>query len=200
MDPKSEHLNYLLTRLINKQEQGINNSFYESAKENVAGKQQTVIENKELNKSKIDNKAFDLVSKIASAGNTEKPYLWDVALGYLQILKADFAKADINFDKVEKTMPKTELSTYQLRLLRFVNNLSKIDKLTSKNEKTILTDLNWLYQELPKTYKGEEFRYQNAVAWSKKYLAVLYREQSNPVMAELFGNSQRLLEWRKFFL
>lgn len=190
LDSKSEHLNYLLTRLVNKQEQGINNSFYESAKENVAGKQQTVVENKELNKSKIDNKAFDLVSKIASAGNTEKPYLWDIALGYLQILKSDFAKADANFDKAEKTMPKTELSIYQLRLLRFVNNLSKIDKLTSKSEKTILTDLNWLYQELPRTYKGEEFRYQNAVAWSKKYLAVLYKEQSNPVMAELFGNSQ----------
>ncbi|MEO8238299.1 MAG: hypothetical protein ABI793_10355 [Flavobacterium sp.] len=190
LDPKSEHLNYLLTRLVNKQEQGINNSFYEAKKENMPGKQQTVVENKELNKSKIDNKAFDLVSKIASAGNTEKPYLWDIALGYLQILKADFAKADTNFDKAEKTMPKTELSIYQLRLLRFVNNLSKIDKLTSKNEKTILTDLNWLYQELPKTYKGEEFRYQNASAWSKKYLAVLYREQSNPVMAELFGNSQ----------
>lgn len=190
LDPKSEHLNYLLTRLVNKQEQGINNSFYEGKKGNIPEKQQTVIENKELNKSKIDNKAFDLVSKIASAGNIEKPYLWDVALGYLQILKADFAKADINFDKAEKTMPKTELSTYQLRLLRFVNNLSKIDKLTSKKEKTILTDLNWLYQELPKTYKGEEFRYQNASAWSKKYLAVLYKEQSNPVMAELFSNSQ----------
>jgi hypothetical protein len=27
-------------------------------------------------------------------------------------------------------------------------------------------------------------------AWSKKYLAALYKEQSNPVMAELFRNSQ----------
>jgi hypothetical protein len=94
--------------------------------------------------------------------------LWDIALGYLQILKTDFTTADANFDKAEKTMPKTELSIYQLRLLRFVNNLSKIDKLTSKNEKTILADLNWLYQELPKTYKGEEFRYQNAFCMEQK--------------------------------
>ena len=27
LDPKSEHLNYLLTRLVNNQEQAINNSF-----------------------------------------------------------------------------------------------------------------------------------------------------------------------------
>ncbi|MBF4517323.1 hypothetical protein IRZ71_13240 [Flavobacterium sp. ANB] len=189
LDPKSEHLNYLLTRLVNSQEQSINNSFEESGKDNQPAKKQTVAENKEFNKSKIDQKAFDLVSKIALAGNTNKPYLWDISIGYLQTLKGDFAAAESNYDKAEKTMPKTELAKYQLRLLRFVNNMSKIDKLTDKNEKTILTDLNWLYQELPKTYKGQEFRYQNAAQWSKNYLATLYRAKSNPVMAELFGDT-----------
>jgi hypothetical protein len=190
LDPKSEHLNYLLTRLVNKQEQDINNSFEESAKENVPAKKLTVAETKELNKSKIDKKAFDLVSKISSASNTEKPYLWNIALGYLQTLKGDYANADSNFDKTEKTMPKTELAKYQLRLLRFVNNMSKIDKLTNANEKTILADLNWLYQELPKTYKGQEFRYQNASSWSRSYLATLYKAAGNPVMTEIFGESR----------
>lgn len=190
LDPKSEHLNYLLTRLVNKQEQEINNSFEvktNSQDYNSPVVKQTVAENREVNKSKINTKAFDLVSKIAAAGNTEKPYLWDISLGYLQTLKGDYAAADTNLNKVEKTMPKTELASYQLRLLRFVNNMSKIDKLTDKNEKTVLADLNWLYQELPKTYKGQEFRYQNAAQWSKNYLATLYRAKSNPVMVELFG-------------
>lgn len=187
LDPKSEHLNYLLTRLVNKQEEDLNSTFEERAKENAEAKKQTVAENKEANKAKIDTKAFDLVSKIANAGNTEKPYLWNISLGYLQTLRGDYATAETNFDKAEKTMPKTQLSGYQLRLLRFVNNMSKIDKLTDKNEKTILADLNWLYQELPKTYKGEEFRYQNAASWSKNYLATLYRAKSDPVMVELFG-------------
>ncbi|MEO8532615.1 MAG: hypothetical protein ABI441_02640 [Flavobacterium sp.] len=189
LDPKSEHLNYLVTRLVNKQEQEINNSFQQKAGENVPMKQQTVTENKTENLAKLDKSVFDLLSKISTAGNTEKPYLWDLALGYLQTLKGDFANADKNFDKGEKTLPKTELAGYQLRLLRFVNNMSKIDKLTDKNEKTILADLNWLYQELPKTYKGEEFRYQNAAQWSRNYLSVLYKAKGNPVMAELFGSS-----------
>jgi hypothetical protein len=189
LDPKSEHLNYLLTRLVNKQEQDINNSFEESAKENQPAKKLSVAENKELNKNKIDKKAFDLVSKITTAGNTEKPFLWNIALGYLQTLKEDYANADANFDKAEKIMPKTELAKYQLRLLRFVNNMSKIDKLTDKNEQTILADLNWLYQELPKTYKGDEFRYQNAAQWSKNYLATLYRIKGDAVMSQLFGDS-----------
>ncbi|KFF20321.1 hypothetical protein [Flavobacterium hydatis] len=201
LDPKNQHLNYLLTRLVNQQEQGINNSF-ELAKVNSEGStdysapaiKQTVAENKKENQAKIDIKAFNLVSKIAATGNTEKPYLWDIALGYLQTLKGEFAKADDNFTKAEKTMPKTELANNQLRLLRFVNNMSKIDKLTSKNEKTILKDLNWLYQELPKQKVGD-FRYENASSWSKTYLMTLYTEQKDYVMAELFANTSAYGYW-----
>ena len=189
LDSKSKHLNYLLTRLVNKQEENLNNSFQKSAGDNLPAKEQTVAENKIENQTKIDKNAFELISKIASAGNTSTPHLWDISQGYLQTLRGNFALAEVSFNKAEKIMPQTELSVYQLRLLRFVNNLSKIDKLTSKNEKTILADLNWLYQELPKNYKGNEFRYQNASSWSRKYLSTLYREQSNWVMAELFGNT-----------
>lgn len=194
LDPKNEHLNYLLTRLVNQQEQGINNSFEISTNDDQPSKKQTVAENKEANKSKINAKAFDLVLKIAAAENTEKPYLWNTALGYLQTLKGEFAKADENFTKAEKTMPKTELANNQLRLLRFVNNMSKIDKLSSKNEKTILKDLNWLYQELPKQNVGD-FRYENASSWSRMYLMTLYKEQKNYVMAELFANTSSYSYW-----
>ncbi|WP_281310743.1 hypothetical protein [Flavobacterium flavigenum] len=190
LDPKSEHLNYLATRLVNKQEQAINNSFQQNAGENVPMKNQTVAENKTENQSKIDKAGFDLVGKIAAAGNTDRPYLWDLSLGYLQTLKGDYANADKSYDKAVKTLPKTELAGMQLRLLRFVNNLSKIDKLTDKNEKTILADLNWIYNELPKTYKGQEFRYQNASSWNRSYLSALYKGKLDPVMAEIFGESR----------
>lgn len=191
LDPKSEHLNYLATRLVNSLEQKINNSFQqENSGENQKPKSQTVAQNKVENKSKIDNSAFDLIAKISAAGNTERPYLWDLSLGYLQTLKGDYANADKSFDKAAKTLPKTELAGFQLRLLRFVNNLSKIDKLTDKNEKTIIADLNWLYTELPKTYKGQEFRYQNASSWSRSYLSSLYKEKGDLVMTEIFGESR----------
>ncbi|UPZ16426.1 hypothetical protein [Flavobacterium humidisoli] len=191
LDPKSEHLNYLGTRLVNSLEQQINNSFQiDGQGENQKPKPQTVAENKTENKAKVDNSAVDLIAKISAAGNTEKPYLWDIALGYLQTLKGDYANADKNYSKAEKTLPKTELAGMQLRLLRFVNNLSKIDKLTDKNEQTILADLNWLYTELPKNYKGDVFRYQNASSWSRSYLSHLYKEKGNLVMAEIYGESR----------
>ncbi|RXM46146.1 hypothetical protein [Flavobacterium sp. YO64] len=190
LDPKSEHLNYLATRLVNGLEQSINNSFQKDGGENQPVKKLTVAENKTENQVKVDKKALDLIAKISAAGNTDRPYLWDLSLGYLQTLKGDYTNADKNFDKAVKTLPKTELAGMQLRLLRFVNNLSKIDKLTDKNEKTILADLNWLYYELPKNYKGQEFRYQNASSWSRSYLSTLYREKGNLVLAEIFGESR----------
>ena len=190
LDPKSEHLNYLATRLVNRQEEAINNSFQKDGGENQSMKKLSVAENKTENQVKVDQKTLDLIAKISAAGNTDRPYLWDLSLGYLQTLKGDYANADKNFDKAVKTLPKTELAGMQLRLLRFVNNLSKIDKFTDKNEKTILADLNWLYFELPKNYKGQEFRYQNASSWSRSYLSTLYREKGNPVMAEIYGESR----------
>ncbi|OIV43469.1 hypothetical protein [Flavobacterium johnsoniae] len=191
LDPKSEHFNYLATRLVNALEQSINNSFQQDAAgEDQPKKKLTVAESKAENQAKVDQKALDLIAKISAAGNTDRPYLWDLSLGYLQTLKGDYANADKNFDKAVKTLPKTELAGMQLRLLRFVNNLNKIDKLTDKNEKTIIADLNWLYNELPKTYKGQEFRYQNASSWSRSYLSTLYREKGNLVLAEIFGESR----------
>ncbi|WP_276379791.1 hypothetical protein [Flavobacterium sp. H4147] len=189
LNPKSEHLNYLATRLVNKLEQSINNSFQKDGGENQPKKVLNIAENKTENQAKVDKQAFDLVAKISAAGNTERPYLWDLSLGYLQTLKGEYANADKNFDKAAKILPKTQLASYQLRILRFVNNLSKIDKLTDSNIKTVLSDLNWLYTELPKTYKGQEFRYTNASEWSKNYIAALYRAKENPVMVELFNES-----------
>jgi hypothetical protein len=190
LDPKSEHLNYLATRLVNRQEQVINNSFKQEAGENTPIKIQSVAENKTENLTKLNNDAFALVAKISNAGNTQKPYLWDLSLGYLQTLKGEYANADISFDKAVKTLPKTELAESQLRILRFVNNLNKIDKLTDANVKTVLADLNWLYYELPKKNNLNWLRFQNASEWSKNYMAALFKAKGNPVMAELFSESR----------
>lgn len=195
LQPKSEHLDYLLTRLINNQETKIDNSF----------KEKSVVENKKRIKDSIHKSTIDLVVKIAQSDKTAKPYLWNVAAGYLETLNGDFKQADKNFDKAESKMPKTPLAINQVRLLRFVNNLSKIEKIDSNNEKTILKDLNWLYNETSKN-NIENFRYENATAWSKKYLSALYKSQKNEVMAELFDrdnafyDNEKNLQAMKLFL
>lgn len=194
LQPKNQHLDFLLTRLINNQENKIDQSF----------KDKTVLENKKRTKDSIHKSTINLVTKIAESDKTSKPYLWNVAAGYLETLNGNFKQADKNFDKAESKMPKTPLAVDQVRLLRFVNNLSKIDQLNPENEKTILADLSWLYFELPKK-PIENFRYENASAWSKNYLAALYRSQKNTVMTEIFNhessfydNEKQLLDMKAF--
>ncbi|WP_264566305.1 hypothetical protein [Flavobacterium sp. N3904] len=194
LQPQNQHLDYLLTRLINNQENKIDQSF----------KDKTVLENKKRTKDSIHKSTIDLVIKIAQSDKTAKPYLWNVAAGYLETLNGNFKQADKDFDKAESKMPKTPLAINQVRLLRFVNNLSKIDQLNPENERTILADLSWLYFELPKN-PIENFRYENATAWSKNYLAALYRSQKNTVMTEIFNhesgfydNEKQLLAMKAF--
>ena len=194
LQPKNQHLDYLLTRLINNQENKIDKSF----------KDRTVLENKKRVKDSIHKSTIDLVEKIAESHKTAQPYLWNIAAGYLETLNGNFKQADKNFDKAEGKIPQTTIAINQLRLLRFVNNLSKIDQLNPENEKTILADLSWLYIELPKN-AIENFRYQNASVWSKNYLAALYRSQKNIVMTETFNpdssfydNEKQLLDMKAF--
>jgi hypothetical protein len=189
IEPKNQHLDFLLTRLVNNEENKIDQSF----------KDKTVLENKKRTKDSIHKSAIDLVTKIAQSDKTSKPYLWNVAAGYLETLDGNFKQADKNFDKAEKKMPKTPLAINQVRLLRFVNNLSKIDQLNPENEKTILADLSWLYFELPKK-PIENFRYENAAQWSKNYLAALYRSQKNIVMTEIFNHESSFYDNEKQLL
>ncbi len=178
LNPKSEHLEFLLTRLINHQETKIDS--YEKDEKVIAKFKKT---NDSLNKINLQ-----LVNKIAKSNNTSKPYLWNIAAGYLETLNGNYAQADQYFNQTESKMPKTEIALDQLRLLRFVNNLSKIKNINSENQKTILADLTWLYDELPKQ-NNKNFRYQNATSWSKNYLSDLYKFQKNNVMAELFNRN-----------
>lgn len=178
LQPKSEHLEYLLTRLVNNQETKIDR--FE--------KDEKVISKMQKSSDSIAKINVELVTRIAKSENNSKPYLWNIAAGYLETLNGKYENADNYFDKSESKMPKTALAINQLRLLRFVNNLSKIKNINPENQKTILLDLTWLYDELP-TQKSEVFRYHNATSWSKIYLSDLYKSQKNNVMAELFNRN-----------
>jgi hypothetical protein len=174
LDKQSPYLDYLLTRFINISEEAI------------ASIGTTPIEQyKSSVKAKLDQKGLNLVNSIAQEGNTAKPYLWNMAAGYLQTLNGNHAQAKTFFDKAATQIPARQEYSYQLRLLRFVNILSETIKMDSRSENLLLPDLNWVYNELPKK-TPENFRYERARDWSKKYISALFKAQNNPVLAELF--------------
>jgi hypothetical protein len=177
LNPASIHLDYLLTRLVNKEEVRLNEMEFKSA-----------VAYKQTMKEQIDKNALQLVNTIAKEEKTGKPHLWNIAAGYLNILAGNHTQATQLIEKAEKKGPKSELASNQLRLLKLINTLSATARMDEKAEGKLLPELDWLYHI--KDTEDEVFRYRNALGWSKKYIASLYASQQNVVFAELFdGNT-----------
>jgi len=173
VNPKSEHLDYLLTRLVNKQEWVLNGESFHSADEY----------RKHL-KEKSNKEALQVVTTIAREGKTHTPHLWNLAAGFLNIYAGNNALATQLFDKVEKEGPKSALATDQLHVLRLFNTLHSTTTMTAAAEGRLVTDLNWLYNAKK---ENNELRDSQLYFWSRQYISFLYKQQGNAVYAELFN-------------
>ena len=177
LNPKSEHLHYLLTRLINREEQKLTFDF----------NKKSISEIKTEIKTSVDISTYNWVVKIAKEQKTSKNYLWHLAAGYLQTLQGNFDLANTAYAKAEQQMPPTPLAKSQLRLLRFMNQWFALDTIKSTDETVLLTDLQWLYVDCFKK-APENFRFSGPSNISKAFLSALYAKQGNVVMSELFNS------------
>ena len=171
LNPQSPHLDYLLTRLVNIQEDNIHFETIES-----------VSKFKAQAKANLNKKDLEMIDMIAQSGKAKNQFLWNLADGYLQSLNGNYSEAKNLFAKAEKQIPKTDVAKNQLHLLRFINTLSEIDNMSTASENLILPDLKWLY-----TNKSTDIRYDAAVNWSKKYIAALYTSNNNVILSEMFN-------------
>lgn len=171
--PASPHLDFLLTRLVNKEEITLNELEFSTA-----------ADYRNSMKTKLDQETLQLVSSIAKEGKTGKPYLWNLAAGYLNIFAGNHAQATQLFEKVEKEGPKSDIANNQIRLMKIINAVYSINTLDEKTETRLLNDLNWLYSVVK---ADQMLRYSNAVSWSRQYISAIYKSQGNIVYAELFN-------------
>jgi hypothetical protein len=177
--PDSPHLDFLLGRLVNSREMETEESYNpdDDGSESPSDADKTDFK-----------KSIKIVATIADSKKATNQYMWDLAAGYMQTLDERYSEADRYFDKAEMKLPQNDWASYQLRILRLINNICKVKLIDNKHENMLLKELVWLYEEMPRKTGGEEnhFRYQNAIEWSRRYLSKLYGEQGNQVMAELF--------------
>lgn len=176
LNPRSEKLDLLLTRAINKQEQNFND--YNE------GMQSSILA---IKKDTVNSSLFALVTRVAQAGNTSQPWKWHTALGYLNMLKGNTEKAAAAYAQAEKKLPKEELAQSQLRLLKLINTIAGTTKADSKLEKIILPELEWLTG-----IKLEDgaFRHQSALSWVRQTLSNRYKTQKEYIKAVCFSNYQ----------
>jgi hypothetical protein len=175
LNSRSEKLELLLARAVNAQEQKLY-SWSDASSQ---------VSNMPLTGDTVNNDLVALVSRIAQAGNTSKPYMWQMAAGYLNMLGRNNAKAGSWLSMAEKKLPKDQLVQWQLRLLKLINKMSAVKKVDKKLENDIVADLQWLYGI--KNNEGT-FRYTGAFSWIKRLLAKKYREQQEFIKSVCFNN------------
>ena len=173
LDPKSDKLDLLLARAVNRYEQKF--TYYGSS--SVGDVRDTV--------SGISLR--NLITRVADGNKTTKPWTWYMAAGYLNFLDARYAKANTYYAKAEKNIPSNELDQAQLKLLKILNNVGSAKYINSKMEHDILSDMNWLdgLQIKPRS----SLRYTDALAWVKQTISSKYKSQKELVKAECFYSS-----------
>ena len=172
LNPRSEKLNLLLTRAINIEEQRF------SGGEPYSGNGFTI------KKDTINSELYALVTRIAQDGNTSQPWMWQIAMGYLDMMSGNLEKATTSYKLAEKKLPKDELVLSQLRLLKLINTIAGVSNVDSKLEKTILTDLEWLVNNRT----PHDLRSIPALNWIKQTLSNRYMEQKEFIKAVCFSN------------
>ena len=167
LNPKSEKLDLLLSRLVNHQEYNINES---------SDGQGVALE-----------RAIALVSKMAQSNAVAKPYMWHIAAGYLYYLQSDYTHAAQHYALSAQTMPSKALPQAQLRLFQLMNKVGAYTHIDARAEMELLPELQWLQsiddKELP------DFRYGTAYAWIKKVLAKHYTQQNELIKSECFNHT-----------
>jgi len=174
LDPKSDKMDLLLSRGVNLYEQ----KFFRSD----LGDFFPV-------RSDSASQAFlALITRIASEGKAERPWIWQMAVGYLHALGGNYAASESWYNKV--TLPKAGLAAGQLRLLRLLNKIGMVTKLDGRTEDQLLPDLEWL-ASMSASSEQDGLRASDAFDWTKRRFAEKYIQQHDLIKAQCFVSNVR---------
>ena len=187
IDSKNKHLEYLLSRSVNIEENNLNSTEFRRYSEKV-----------DIDANKLDDKLYKLVTTIANNNNTNNTYIWNTVSAYFETIKGNYSRATNYLNTAKKTAPQKNLVLNQIRLFEIFNLVSKTKVLNKSSENELVDHLNWLY-DLNK--QGEYYDYGSdevlsedsklrtlfMVNWTKSYISQLYKKQKNEVMAEMFS-------------
>jgi len=171
LDPRSERLDLLLARAVNQSEQRF--SSFQMPQSRSLGLFPPPPDSNNQN-------LRALVTRIADAGNTGKPWVWLLAAGYLNMLDKHYPAAASYYKKAESSVPKDRLPQAQFRLLKILITVAAANTIDAKLEQQLLPDLTWL-NGLP---DDPGFRHYTAINWARETMAAKYRRAGEKVKAE----------------
>ncbi|WCM43285.1 DUF677 domain-containing protein [Flavobacterium sp. CBA20B-1] len=180
LNPNSPHIDFLLSRWVNINEQNINTYTAYEKLDIDAGKIK-----KEL-KDKVSAAEVKWINDVASDAKVHNPYIWKTTAAYFNSLIGDYSKAD-KLLKEAHTLSQNANQKNQVRSLRLFNNLLSTDEMNQKAEGKLIEDVNWLFYEdkFPVKDYVTEGRIDYLNSFTKKYISSLYKKQGNGLMSEL---------------
>lgn len=172
LDPKSEKLDLLLSRVVNITESS--RSGYWGGKE-------------DSTKTLKANTA--LVSGIALKNNTAKPYFWNLAAGYLNFMSKNYTQAAKFYQAAKTQLPKdNQLIMAQYKILDWGLYIRQLKKIDAKAEAKMLEPLNWFARLKEGKDTIPDLRFYQSLNESLVVISNLYKKQGDPVKANIFSN------------
>ncbi len=172
LDPKSEKLDLLLSRVINTTEYNLGN-FYQSTPDTNA------LQNLKRNTA--------LVSNIALKNNTSKPYFWNLAAGYLNFMNQNYVAARSFYGAAKPQLPKDEqLVMAQYKILDWILYVRELKKIDAAAEAKMIEPLNWFANLKEGKDTISSLRFYKALDESIGDISELYKKQGDFVKANAF--------------
>lgn len=172
LNPKSETVELLLVRAVNKQEENMDGILNRDLK--------TQIESP----TKIDNSLLAFLNKTSSNANgLNNPVVWHLSAAYLNYASNNYTLADEQLKRAENLCKNNTLLKSQYHLISALGKIKKIKTINDKVEIDLLPDLKVIYAK--KTKEESYLRYTSAQTWMRKSLASLYINNHEIGKAEL---------------
>ena len=181
LNPASKHLDFLLSRWVNINEQSFN--IY-------TGYNTLDVDAKKVKKefkNKLDQNQLKWINQVTQDNKISNPFIWKVATAYFNSLNGDYSKA-ASILQSTNSVAKNNQQKNQVRSLVLFNNLLSVDKMNKAAEDKLLADMNWLLND--DQIKGlnpyeDPNRMTYLAEFSKKYISSLYKNEGDLLMSEL---------------
>jgi hypothetical protein len=178
LNPKSELLDLLLMRAVNINEELFirnNNLFWWNTEEDTTFA---------LCPEKVDTTLLSFSKSVANARITLKPYLWNLATGYLLLAQGNYTESEMYLKRAQSDCFNDKLVGEQIRILRLVSIVESYNTPNSTIEDKLATELTWLQKEK----HHSDLRTHSVYYWAISRLGEKYWIWGDSIKATCLGN------------
>lgn len=137
-----------------------------------------------LDKQQLRGELLTFIETASQKGGVAKPWVWELAAGYLHAMLGEKDLADRWLDMAAKQAPDDPATRRQIRISRLYAMLQSLKEVGVGDEPALTRELVWVEGE-----PGD--RTAAFFDWAKRRLSALYRKKGDMVRALCLNDSQR---------